>query len=94
MASYFARAAGCGPRAAATALCRAAHLDTAPGAPVSDPAGIQKHPETRRIGDQRSAVPFESGAVSRCGTLPRRVAEPSPAWWRPSLPGGTVLIGK
>jgi len=24
MASYFARAAGCGPRAAATALCRAA----------------------------------------------------------------------
>src|SRR6184192_3834430 len=45
---------------------RAPHLDTAPGAPVSDPAGIQKHTETRRIGDRRSAVPVESGAVSRC----------------------------
>ena len=47
-----------------------AHLDTATGAPVSDPAGIEKHPETRRIGDRRSAVPVESRAVSRCARLP------------------------
>ena len=50
---------------------RRAHLDTATGAPVSDPAGIEKHPETRRIGDRRSAVPVESRAVSRCALLPR-----------------------
>ena len=43
-----------------------AHLDTAPGAPVSDPAGIEKRPQTRRIGDRRSAMPAESGAVSGC----------------------------
>src|SRR6058998_347914 len=40
-------------------------LDAAPGAPVSDPAGLQMKPETRRIGDRRSAVPVESRAVSR-----------------------------
>jgi hypothetical protein len=43
-----------------------AHLDTAPGAPVSDPASIQNPPETRRIGDRRSAIAAKSGAVSRC----------------------------
>jgi len=30
--------------------------DTATGAPVSDPAGIEKQLETRRIGDRRSAI--------------------------------------
>src|SRR5438552_3308205 len=50
-----------------------AHLDTATGAPVSDPAGIEKHPETRRIGDRRSAVPVSNpmgaptGVVTRSG---------------------------
>jgi len=33
--------------------------EAATGAPVSDPAGIEKHPETRRIGDRRSAVASE-----------------------------------
>src|ERR1017187_617505 len=32
-----------------------AQLGTAPGAPVSDPASIEHPPETRRIGDRRSA---------------------------------------
>src|SRR2546429_5354232 len=36
-------------------------LTLPPGAPVSDPAGIQKRPETRRIGDRRSAVPSRVG---------------------------------
>ena len=43
-----------------------AHPDTAPGAPVSDPASWENHPETRRIGDRRSTLPAASGAVSRC----------------------------
>ena len=43
-----------------------AHPDTAPGAPVSDPAGIEKHQGTRRIGVRRSAAPANSGAVSGC----------------------------
>jgi hypothetical protein len=38
---------------------------TAPGAPVSDPARVENRPETRRIGDRRSAMTAESGAVSR-----------------------------
>jgi oxygen-independent coproporphyrinogen-3 oxidase len=42
-----------------------AHLDTAAGAPVSDPAGGEIHTETRRVGDRRSARLVESG-VSRC----------------------------
>src|SRR5206468_12106560 len=46
-----------------------AHPDTAIGAPVSDPAGIQKHPETRRIGDRRSALPVESGGSVKKPTL-------------------------
>ena len=46
-----------------------AHLDTAPGAPVSDPASACFIPETRRIGDRRSEMPVESGAVSRCARL-------------------------
>jgi hypothetical protein len=50
----------------ATARVAGTQLDTAPGAPVSDPAGIEKHPETRRIGDRRSATPVKSGAVSSC----------------------------
>src|ERR1039458_3220917 len=43
-----------------------AHLGTAPRAPVSDPASIEHPPETRRIGDRRSAIAAKSGAVSRC----------------------------
>ena len=39
----------------------------APGAPVSDPAGLEKESETRRIGDRRSARPIESMAGSSCG---------------------------
>src|ERR1017187_6495221 len=46
--------------------CRGAYLDTAPGAPVSDPASIEHPPEMRRIGDRRSAIAAKSGAVSRC----------------------------
>ena len=42
------------------------HFDTAPGAPGSDPAGMEIYPETRRIGDRRSARPDGSGAVSSC----------------------------
>src|ERR1039458_6536619 len=43
-----------------------AHLDTAPEAPLSDPASIENPPETRRIGDRRSVFAAKSGAVSRC----------------------------
>jgi hypothetical protein len=43
-----------------------AHLGTALGAPVSDPASVEHPPETRRIGDRRSAIAAKSGAVSRC----------------------------
>ena len=47
-------------------------IDTARGAPVSDPARIQKHPKTRRIGDRRSALPVESGPMSRSALWPAR----------------------
>ena len=44
------------------------HLaDPAPGAPVSDPAGIELFPQTLRIGDRRSATPAGAEAVSSCG---------------------------
>ena len=33
-----------------------------PGAPVSDPAGIEFCPQTRRIGERRSALAAGSGA--------------------------------
>jgi hypothetical protein len=36
-------------------------FDTASGTPVSDPAGRENRPETRRIGDQRSAIPAAAG---------------------------------
>ena len=48
-----------------------AYLDTAPGAPVSDPAAIEEISETRRTGDRRSAMPVKSGAVSRCARTGR-----------------------
>ena len=50
------------PRGGAIAKWRI--LTLAPGAPVSDPAGIEAFSKTRRIGDRRSASPAES--VSRC----------------------------
>jgi len=45
-----------------------AQLDTAPGAPVFDPAGVAKTSEPRRIGDRRSATPVESGAMPQPAT--------------------------
>src|SRR2546421_688522 len=45
-------------------------LTLPPGAPVSDPAGIQKRPETRRIGDRRSAVPSRVGGSVKMRPLP------------------------
>ena len=41
-------------------------LTLPPGAPVSDPASVEKLPRTRRIGVRRSTTPVDSGAVSRC----------------------------
>jgi hypothetical protein len=41
-------------------------LDTTTGAPVSDPARIEKCPKTRRIGDRRSTMPASLVAVSSC----------------------------
>ena len=40
-----------------------AHSDPAPGAPVSDPAGMERLSATRRIGDRRSAVERIGGSV-------------------------------
>ncbi len=46
-----------------------AHPDIVRGAPVSDPAGVDFHPQTRRIGDRRSAMAVELGTASRCALL-------------------------
>lgn len=58
------RSAGC---AAARSLevgtsPRRVRLDTAPGVPVSDPASVGFRPQTRRIGERRSALAAGSGA--------------------------------
>ena len=81
------------------------HLGTALGAPVSDPAGIEKGLETRRIGDRRSAMPIESGAASCApfnGSQSMSVAnldlDHYPAgcsfgcWFRPDLTNSGVLF--
>ena len=47
-----------------------AQLDTAPGAPVSDPAGLEFRLETRRIGDRRSVRPARRG---QCQEAPGRL---------------------
>ena len=55
----------------AEALNRAHLLTTAPGAPVSDPASIENSPETRRIGNRRSAFVATSGGrvkMNHCET--------------------------
>jgi len=55
-----------------------ANLDTASGAPVSDPAGIEFGSPTRQIGDRRSAVFASSepgSGCSRCLKSPRRIAK-------------------
>ena len=55
MASYFARAAGSGPRAAATALCRAAHLDTAPRSAGLRPGRYSRAPRKtpKRVAERK-----------------------------------------
>src|SRR5207237_10913114 len=69
-------------------------LTLPPGAPVSDPAGIQKHPETRRIGDRRSEV-LDRGSV-KCAmaedaAICAEVGADCPAFsWSPHRPRDAV----
>ncbi len=51
-------------------LCIGAYLDTAPGAPISDPASFRAKFNAGRVGDRRSVMPARAAAVSTCA-LPR-----------------------
>ena len=53
---------------------------------MSDPAGLELRPETRRIGHQRSVMPSKARAVSRCAAAAReggcaRGCESHPSSW-------------
>ena len=60
------------PRVADRMAVRVRTCDTSPGAPVSDPAGFEIRPETRRVGDRRSAMPLKSGDGQKAHAVCKR----------------------